>query len=282
MTISKQSMGSRRFIRSEKHNLGNPFRFPAAAAARIPILLLFGLCALFILGVFYWIFFSPAFAIERIRLETAIALPADDLSGLLHKQFTRQRFGIISQKNIFAFDGEEFSTALSQQFALSSIYLRKNRPHEIIVTVSEKPRNAIWNTRGINFAINAQGAVLGAVAKPRSVDGAMLVYEQGEQLPSVGQQIISPTMLAFLTRLFQHNKIRPLHPQFFIIAKPGVSEFSLKVGEGWKIVLNASAELESQLASLELVLRNTVPPDTRKNLDYIDLRFGEKVYYKYR
>ena len=57
------------------------------------------------------------------------------------------------------------------------------------------------------------------------------------------------------------------------------SRFNAKTQEGWEIYFNPKENLDWQLTELALVLKQKIPPDERKNLEYIDLRFN-KVYIK--
>ena len=55
----------------------------------------------------------------------------------------------------------------------------------------------------------------------------------------------------------------------------------LRTSEGWSIYLDAAQDLRGQLLNAEVVLRTKVGAQ-RPQLDYIDVRFGEKVFFKLR
>jgi len=48
--------------------------------------------------------------------------------------------------------------------------------------------------------------------------------------------------------------------------------------EGWQIFINSEVDLEKQLISLLQILEEKIKD--RSNLEYIDLRFGAKMFYK--
>jgi len=51
--------------------------------------------------------------------------------------------------------------------------------------------------------------------------------------------------------------------------------------EGWIAYFNLSSDIGLQITKLNLLLQNKFPkPEDRKKLNYIDLRFENKVYYK--
>jgi hypothetical protein len=62
-----------------------------------------------------------------------------------------------------------------------------------------------------------------------------------------------------------------------ILKDAGIREVYLK--EGWYILLNDKNEPDQTFSNLELVLDQEIK-EKRPKLDYIDLRFGKKVFYK--
>ena len=64
-----------------------------------------------------------------------------------------------------------------------------------------------------------------------------------------------------------------------ILRKENIYEFHTK--EGWKIILNDKNEPKSAHLNLVTALDANIK-DKRTKLDYIDLRLGNKIYFKYR
>ena len=124
--------------------------------------------------------------------------------------------------------------------------------------------------------------ILGALTADTTDDRVVIFDTQADTAPTDRAQVIQPQTLAFLVRAVQNNALKGLQPQFYLTDSMRPTEFKLKMGGDWYIYFDAAQPLESQLRNLELILANSIHPDRRKNLEYIDLRFGEKVYYKYR
>ena len=52
---------------------------------------------------------------------------------------------------------------------------------------------------------------------------------------------------------------------------------------GWQIYFNVGSgdpDIDSQITKLNLLLNETINPDARKTLQYIDLRFKDRAIYK--
>jgi len=55
------------------------------------------------------------------------------------------------------------------------------------------------------------------------------------------------------------------------------ARFNIKISEGWEIFLNPQKDIDKQLKNLGIILKEKLPIERRKNLQYIDLRF-DRIY----
>ncbi len=60
------------------------------------------------------------------------------------------------------------------------------------------------------------------------------------------------------------------------------SDIELKTKEGWSVFLNEKISVGKELEMLQVVLENKITAEQRKNLEYIDLRTENRVYYKFK
>jgi len=60
------------------------------------------------------------------------------------------------------------------------------------------------------------------------------------------------------------------------------ARFEAKTLEGFQIYFNFQEDLDWQLTKLKAVLEEEISQERRKNLEYIDVRFGNFAPYKYR
>lgn len=275
-----QNRRTMRFVKSEKSKLGNPFRFRTVTRSNT-LYLLGGI--IFIFGsLLYWLFFSPSFAIASITVQGSFAFTPDTLKNMIAQQLGGTRWSVVPTRNIFAFESEVLGRAIKEQFAVEQVYVKKDRPRRIVITVSEKPREAIWSARNESYALDSQGAIIGL----QSTDHRLplpIVYDLSGAVVELKQQVISPATLAFISKLWQEENIKILQPRYFTMPKTNATDLTLQVGDsnGWNIYFDATMPLPDQLNALDLTLRNSVSALKRPKLDYIDLRFGERVYVKY-
>ncbi|MDI6883520.1 MAG: hypothetical protein QMC93_03670, partial [Patescibacteria group bacterium] len=61
---------------------------------------------------------------------------------------------------------------------------------------------------------------------------------------------------------------------------PGEEKLTVQILEGWQIFFDPSRDISEQILNLTAILKEKIPPENRRNLEYIDLRFGNKIYFK--
>ncbi|MCH7604650.1 hypothetical protein IID24_01535 [Patescibacteria group bacterium] len=55
-----------------------------------------------------------------------------------------------------------------------------------------------------------------------------------------------------------------------------------ETSEHWDMYINPKKNIEWQVEKLRTVFEKNVPPERRGELEYIDLRFGDQAFIKYR
>ncbi len=68
----------------------------------------------------------------------------------------------------------------------------------------------------------------------------------------------------------------------FIIPNPLAKELYAVMPQGWEIYFSMEGDALKQIEILKVVLDKKIPALEQVKLDYIDLRVGEKVFYKFR
>ena len=55
---------------------------------------------------------------------------------------------------------------------------------------------------------------------------------------------------------------------------------NIRTLEGWEVYFNLEDGVSQQIFNLDIVLKEKISPEERENLEYVDLRFGNQIYYK--
>jgi len=103
-----------------------------------------------------------------------------------------------------------------------------------------------------------------------------LIYSGGISNESLGNQFLSPEYFKELT-VFMSELGKTLEPLSVNLNEQGVIE--IKSENGSRILFNQNDSLEKVFQNIQTLLSDKEFPPL-DSLDYVDLRYGNKVFYK--
>ena len=248
-------------------------------------------------------FRMPYSQVEKIEISGNILINGDDLIEGIKAKLDGKYFGLFPKANIFIIPKDKILTELTEDFKrIKNISLDKKYFGGIAIKIEERNNAVLFcekedcayaDESGFVFekAPYFSGAVFLKLIDQRNSDSGENAKTIDEHL---GSNLITESefkkILEFagLTRLDSRLASKRAAR---LVAKidGGVSEVILKkeniyefyMQEGWKIILNDKNEPQSAYLNLITVLDINIK-DKRQKLDYINLRLGNKIYFKYK
>ena len=195
-------------------------------------------------------------------------------------------FQIISRSILLA-NTDSINKDILQKFPIiEKVTVNKSFPKTITLGVTERnpvgvycPSTDTTQTDGC-FLIDNNGVIYQQISMPTS---DFVIVRQVLQDPNLytGEGVVGPNAMADISKIqkdlqdnFQINTSEAL------ITSP--IRLNITTGEGWQIYFNlqGNPDINSQLTKLNLLLNGDITPDVRKTLQYIDLRFQDRAFYK--
>lgn len=261
-----------------------------------------GLLAVSIVSaLLYAIFFSPLFEVEQVQVRGTQKASAEDIRELATQLIPRV-FLFFRVNNLFLLDSAGIGEGVERMFpALESVSVRKKFPASIVLTVKERTKVAVWCREKI-YIVETSEAVSGKEGSFQlcfSVDEKGVIFEEIEKndqvaifLPDnqaeaeLGDAIIEEGLLGvildFQKELDAFDLFEGIGLRVTSMKILSGEQMRLKISEGWEVYVNPVESMAWQMTKLKLVLEREVPSEKRAGLEYIDLRFGDQAYIKYR
>lgn len=239
------------------------------------------LSTLIIIGGFTYLFvFSSVFQIKNIQVSVVEKTPVEEIINIISD----------NTGNIFTSDLKSISQNILKEYPqIASIDIKRKFPDKIVVQIQERQPVA-------TFCISSLISTL-RIFKPEEsgflnclyIDREGIVFEEADiaaGLPVIkiknpvrslrfGQEIVSKDYLEKILNInsgLKDIQVSEIYPH-------SKNRLNIKTSEGWEIYFNARESINPQIEKLEIVLKEKLPLEERRNLEYIDLRF-EKVYIK--
>ena len=259
-----------------------------------PVFLLGSLSALA-----FFFFGTSRFDPSDIKVEGVRRVNSEEVIAVITPFFEEKHLGLFSG-NVFIFDRSGAQVRLTEFFPrVSDVSFKINiRSRELNIIITERNKAvAIWcgvmslpesediinkeqqencfnideEAFAFEEALQTQGTLLLTIKNERS----------NQELKQIGERV---TEESFLKNLLYIRDV------FKETSQLGISAVVLKdpdevvayTLENWSIIFVDSRSIEDQVTALREILKSQIPPEKRKQLDYIDLRVEERAYYKYR
>jgi len=257
---------------------------------------------LIILGViFYFVVFSSFFQIEEIRVTGNKKVSTENLKNIIICQIDKKIVFFIS-KSIFLANLPEISREILEKFPqIAKADLKRDFPDIITVKIEEREAIGVWcqsRTRTFNaesieptenntekvrgqdsncFYTNKEGIIFEKISESE-INAQILMVKNLASIEDLqlGKKVIEKEQLNQILKIESKLK-NDLKIPFREISIISEKRLNAKTTEGWEIYFNPKKDIDWQLSELDFLLKEKIPPDKRRNLEYIDLRF-EKIY----
>jgi cell division protein FtsQ len=240
---------------------------------------IFILVLIFFIGSAYLVSFASFFDIKEIQINGNQKVSTDDIKQLVNEKIIRN-FWKFSSKSIFLANLGKAKDDLLKEFPqIEDINFQKKLPGSLIVEAKERTAVAIFCPDIDCFLVDKGGTVFEKTDVLFS-EFPKIKNIQGKSNFSLGEKIIDEKILTFISDVKSklNEKLKIDVEEFNV---PSLQRLNVKTKERWEIYFNLEGDLNWQIEKLILVLEKEIPPEKRKDLEYIDLRFT-RVYFKYR
>lgn len=261
-----------------KKRYRKPFRYKkkkSVLRSRIFWLALLGV--IFSGAILYFLFFSAFFEIKDISISGNEQIAAQDVEQTIRNE-TSARFG----NNLLLFSPSKTKNILLAAFPkISELSLKRVFPSALKMEIKERKPVAVFCKNENCFLIDRDGVVFELVANVTSTLPEV-IDERDESSVTLAQTVMDKEdLLSITSKIFPEMKDNMAVSVKEFILYPE-DKLAVKTAEGWEVYFNFGNEIPWQLTKLKAVLDEKIPQNKRKDLEYIDVQFGNFAPYKYK
>jgi cell division septal protein FtsQ len=252
----------------------------ASCVAALLILVLFGLSELSK---------QSSVTIRDIETQGNVIATHDDVAAVADAALQGNDLWLFPKRDFLLYSKDKVKQAITNAFPVfNSVNVSLKNPHTLSVSVTERVPKALWCAYDGTqpdpltndcYLMDASGYIY--LKAPEFKGNAYVKYYGiiANDNP-IGQSYL-PNMLSQLAAFTDGVRGLGLAP-VALYANDG--EFTLYLADGGRIIFNSDSNLEDTLANLDTVLQNNLKSSSQKDspIDYIDLRYGNKVYFKFK
>jgi len=254
-------------------------------------------------GWIWFIGFSSTFQIDEIDISGNTTIPTWEVRDAVTDALKGRRWLIMPRTSLLVMSEDGIADALNERYVLESVVVTKHPPRKLSVEIKERVSAILLQMPdGHQGLVDLEGTVTRLYRPEEALEvakklGPRLGEETGTPKPrypvlfddrnetlELREDAVQPVVVQAaieLPQLFEERFGRAPYLEEVRIDGLSATTIRVRTSEGWSIYLDAGQDLGGQLLNAEVVLKTKVGGD-RPQLDYIDVRFGEKVFFKLR
>jgi len=231
-------------------------------------------------SIFYFLFFFQTFQVEKIIVTGEEKVAKEGLKLLVEKKLEKKIL-FFKTKSIFLVNLNEIKKDILDSFPqVAEVEIGRGFPDALNIVVVERFGLVVWCQAEQCFLVDNEGVIFEEIF---DVDLEVFQIKNLAQVSELklGDKVIEKEKLNQILDI--ESKLRN-NLKILLAAVTIVSEkrLNIETSEGWEIYFNPEGDIEWQLTKLKAVLEKEILPENRKNLEYIELRFGNFANPKYR
>lgn len=224
--------------------------------------------------------YSSLFKIKTISLPDTKIINRTDLEKLIWRQTETQRLLILPQTNLWLFSKKQLARNLSERYALTDLRIKKKILHQLKLEFTEKFYQLAWHEGENYYYLDGSSAVI--LQNSIRPDNLLIIDNLGDSKAGERQINVSPDYLAVYLQLSQSlkNSLPELTIEQYI-ADDQPETIKFKVRGGPLLYFSSKEGIEAQVNKLKALKQEVLVSSVDfNNKLYIDLRFGDRVFYQ--
>lgn len=240
-------------------------------------LLLF-LAIIVIILFIYLAGWSTLLSVKKFEVRGTNLIPGSSVEDIARQRLSLKRIFVLPENGLIFYNSNALVSELKERYPLEQVKVVKRLPSTVVVTITERTPAAIWFEADSYYEVDKEGWVLSLTEGP--VEGLPTLYNNG--YPALdGKQVknkerfftFSADLGTAFSQRFPYIAIKQL------VVDNELSTIKLIPLKGAFIYFSTDDSVTTQLERLDLLLQSELKGRFEK-IRYIDLRFGDKVYYQ--
>ncbi|MFA7209764.1 MAG: FtsQ-type POTRA domain-containing protein [Parcubacteria group bacterium] len=279
-TLSKTGAGNR--VVSNKKN-SKPGRMDKSFW--LGVLLVFSIFG-FLGAAVYALFFSPLLTVKSVAVDGLESLDRRSIINVADGVMGRKYFDVFDGSNLILVSSSGIEKALNDKFKkIESIKIDKQFPDKLSINIKERGSILVFCSGPVCYVIDRDGrAYAQADFQSNELDERKLIILQDLSQRNLPMAEVSiETGLADFLKKVKNAMDRDLNlgiKQEWSTPILISGDLRAETSEGWKIYFNYAIDADKEIEMLKTVLENSLNGIARADLEYVDLRLDNKVYYK--
>ncbi|MFC1651697.1 cell division protein FtsQ/DivIB [Patescibacteria group bacterium] len=249
------------------------FVFPLKSIAWMILLLA-------IVAITAFVLFSPLFVIDDITVVGNYHLSPEEVKEATEEILLENSSFIFPVGHIFFLNKDDLRYDLQKKLPLvNEVSFDRQLPDVFKVKVKERTPAFVWKSKNKYYYIDPDGYAYLELKKNEVKSTNLTVLEDRANVRvDLGGKVVTSSFVDFVNNLVVNFTPKTKVKIEEIILPETTLEIRVQTNEGWQAYFDTTRSAKVQLNRLSLALKQITKP--REQLEYIDLRLNDRLFYK--
>ncbi len=255
----------------------NPYFSPTKRPWPWKKLLIWGVSALCILTLIVVLFSNLFFGVESVSVVGLTHTPREDLETQVNEYLQSSVYLFFTRSNQFLFRNDILEQQLETHMNLARASIHQDGAR-VETTLEERTPNLLWPTKNRTYVVALDGIVVREATQADRSQALPLFVDQNDAAIEPGNVILTKEEII---RIFDFQKRIGELGIFFTqtnVNRVAGKSMNLVMQDGYEIYFDDTGDIPMQVSNLKTLLeQHVIDPSA---IEYVDLRFGDQVFYK--
>jgi cell division septal protein FtsQ len=226
---------------------------------------------------FIFIFFAPVFQFKSVEINGLNRVSQENIIGIINTYRYEKKLFIFSRNNFWIFNKSKVTELIEDQYKFENLKIKKKLFSKLVIEIVEKEPEVIWQANNICYHLDNSGLAIEYCEGDRDF---IRIKDVNNNPVKIGERPLEQAELSYYIDL--NNKIWQYFGKDFAPSLFELEYNTIKVltNRGFYILFNKNLGVDAQVARLQFLLNNDNMKHQLDSIQYFDLRFGEKIFYK--
>ena len=227
-----------------------------------------------VIGFISLLFIHPFYQLETVNIEGVNLTSEGSLRNFIKRE-SKTKVIFESDSLVFVSNILLTNNILSNYPHINQVKITKRFPKTLEIKVTEREKEAVWCVgleNSICYEIDSKGIAFKRLSEK---GGSFFIRHKGGSDLRLGERTFGSEKIEFI--LTARRELENLYDLSEMLI-PHERSLFVETEEGFQIRFDFGDDLNDQLERLEILLSEEI--DEVDNLEYIELRYGNSVYYK--
>ncbi|NQV89767.1 MAG: hypothetical protein HQ488_05565 [Parcubacteria group bacterium] len=223
-------------------------------------------------------FSSPRLAINNVQINGIEHIDPSIIEGVVRTYLQQRALLVFKTSNQFLFSSDKLSADLEESFALANVSLGQSNG-TLTITIIERTSNLLWESGVRRYVVDLEGVVNRELLNQEEADLSLPLFDDTNDLPiQVGDRVMTDVEIQNVFIFIEYLESKQVGFTKIEVDRLAGKWMSVQTVAGFEILFDSVGDISSQIKHLDNVMLTQV--EDLSTLEYIDVRFGDHIYYK--